>query len=117
MKGKIRISEKQLKFLQEQRLNNDYFMDQEGQLQQGEMEVPDPHEMAEKVINDMRLHSSYMQDEDSARQFAEAFYEVINEKISSGEFFNIKRPNRLKISEPQLNENIDIIQNEFKRFL
>lgn len=102
---KIKITEKQLRFLQEQKMENNFHMDQDGQLQQGDMETPDPHTMAEKVIADMRLHTEYMKDEEMARQFADAFYEVLSEKISSGEFFDLKRPNRLKADDIQMNED------------
>lgn len=119
---KIKVTQKQLNTLMEQSISNDFHVDNNGELQSGEVTVPEPYEMAEKVADFLingdtpLLHPDYYQNDDMYRSFVDALHDVLTQRMDSGENSEREETNPFDMSQAQMNESIEILKKEFLRF-
>ena len=128
MGNKIKITEIQLnklrKSLTEQteetsieEMGGKFHFDDEGKFNPGLGPVPEPYEMAEIVSSKIELHPEYNKDEDLYRRFVDALYDILVTKANTGEAFYMSRKKGLgKIDQDQLNESVEKLKSEFKRY-
>lgn len=90
-----------------------FHLDKQGKYQPGDGPAPEPYKMAEKVAKNLNLHPDYFKYEELFESFIYALHEVLLDKLESGEF-SVKKKQKNNIS---LNENIEKVKKNFKRFL
>lgn len=123
MSKKIKITQTQLNVLMEQNISNEFHVDQQGDLQQGEMSTPEPYEMAEKVADFLInsegpiLHPEYMENDELYRDFVDALHDVLTKRMETGENHEREQSNPLDVTQAQFNESVEDFKKEFKRFL
>lgn len=130
MNKKIKITEEQLKFLLNKKdikeeldieeLGSPFHYDSEGKYQEGEGPMPEPAEMADIVAKQIKLHPDYFKPENAGAlyEFFDYLQEMLTVDNESDQLFpDAKKEKFLKIGDDQLNESVEKIKSEFKRFL
>jgi hypothetical protein len=90
--------------------------DKMGNFKNGDGPAPDVYEVAEGIVNNLNLHPEFLEDDDKLYRLIDAITEVFHAKIESGEIFQ-RRSKKIKASDLPMNESIEKIKAEFKRFL
>jgi hypothetical protein len=122
---KIKLTESQLKVLQK-KLQEDYEqIDELGKeeysfdgdkFKRGKSEGPDPYEMAQIVIKNIKLHPSYYKDRNKMYEFLDAITTMLVDEVESGGLDKVNYDDEmLTIDRPQLNEGQKEMQKIFKK--
>lgn len=130
MKKKIKITEDQLKHLLNNKKVNEeldidelggaFHYDNTGKFSEGEGPMPEPVEMADIVSKQIKLHPDYFKIENTGalEEFFDHLRELLMVDNETDQMFPDSRSEKfLKIDEPQLNESVEKLKSEFKRFL
>lgn len=131
MSKKIKISEEQLKFLLGNKTNVNeeldidelggmFHINDKGGYEEGEGPMPEPAEMADIVAKQIKLHPDYFKSENAGA--LEEFFDYLREMLTVDNESNQLFPDAesekfLKIGDEQMNESVEKIKSEFKRFL
>lgn len=130
MKKKIKITEEQLKFLINKKnvneeldideLGGPFHYDRKGKYSEGEGPMPEPIEMADIVAKQIKLHPDYFKSENAGA--LDEFFDHLRELLTVDNETDLLNPDARKekflhIDEPQLNESMEKIKTQFKRFI
>jgi hypothetical protein len=124
---KIKLTESQLKVLQK-KLQEDYEqIDELGKeeysfdgdkFKRGKSEGPDPYEMAQIVIKNIKLHPSYYKDRNKMYEFLDAITTMLVDEVESGGLDKVDYDSEmLNIDRPQLNEAQNELKKIFEKFM
>ena len=131
MGKKIKITEEQLKYLLDKKkdmkeeldieeLGGAFHLNNKGGYEEGEGPMPEPAEMADIVAKQIKLHPDYFKSENAGA--LEEFFDYLREMLTvdneSDQLFPDAASEKfLKVTDDQLNESVEKIKSEFKRFL
>jgi len=86
--------------------SEEWSMNKQGHFQRGMSEEPDPYEMADIVIRDIKLHPAYYEDRNKMYAFLDAITEKLIDEVESGGLpMRDYDQEMLDVDNAQLNEN------------